>query len=132
MDLLTWTDNRALIATGSPFGGSVAQCNNAFSFPGIGLGLIASKAQRLTDNMLWMACETLSQCAPVGPNEPLLPPLGEARYVAYKIAVAIVNEARKEGIADIPNLISAEEIVTQTIWEPFYRDILPMQKKDDS
>ncbi len=120
--LLAWTENRALIATGSPFEG-VAQCNNAFSFPGVGLGLIAARARYLTDNMLWSACLALSGCTPKGANGPLLPPLSEAREVAYRVALAIIESARKEGIAGIKDNISAEEAIKNVLWEPYYRPI---------
>lgn len=125
--LMDWTNNQALIATGSPFGSEVAQCNNAFSFPGIGLGLIASRAKRLTDNMLWEACEALSRCAPQGGlHVPLLPALQEARHVAVHIAIAIVQAARAENIAQIDPSIPAEDAVKRMIWEPYYRPIRPM------
>lgn len=125
--LMAWTNNQALIATGSPFGSEVAQCNNAFSFPGIGLGLIASRAKFLTDNMLWEACQALSRCAPQGGfHVPLLPALQEARHVAVHIAIAIVEAARAENIAQIDPLIPAEDAVKRIIWEPYYRPIRPM------
>lgn len=124
-NLLKWTDGKALIATGSPFGDACAQCNNAFSFPGVGLGLIASRAKCLTDGMLWAACEALSRAAPVGPNAPLLPTLSEARAVAIKIAVAVINKAREEGHARLDANISAEDAVKKTLWEPYYREIRP-------
>jgi malate dehydrogenase (oxaloacetate-decarboxylating) len=124
--LLEWTNNKALIATGSPFGGDIAQCNNAFSFPGVGLGLIASRAKYLTDNMLWEACQALSSCAPHdGPHVQLLPRLQDARFVAIKIAEAIVEAARQEGVAQIDPDIPASEAVKNLIWEPYYRPIRP-------
>ncbi|HEV2524073.1 MAG TPA: oxaloacetate-decarboxylating malate dehydrogenase, partial [Gammaproteobacteria bacterium] len=122
-DLLKWTAGKALIATGSPFADTCAQCNNAFSFPGIGLGLIASRAKSLTDNMLWAACKTLSRAAPVGADAPLLPHLSEARSVAIKIAIAVVDKAREEGLARLDSNITSEEAVKQTLWEPYYREI---------
>lgn len=122
-DLLKWTAGKALIATGSPFGDTCAQCNNAFSFPGVGLGLIASRAKCLTDNMLWVACETLSWAAPVGADAPLLPHLSEARSVAIKIAIAVVDKAREEGLARLDSDITSEEAVKKTLWEPYYREI---------
>lgn len=123
-DLLRWTNGKALIATGSPFKDSgVAQCNNAFSFPGIGLGVVAGKIRVLTERMLWVACQTLSECAPKGPGQPLLPPLEEAPYVATKIAIALIEEARKEGLSGIPAHLSAEKAVDEMRWQPYYRPI---------
>ena len=71
-DIIAWTEGNALVATGSPFNPVVwkdkiypiAQCNNAFIFPGIGLGVIASGASRITDEMLMSASETLAQYSP--------------------------------------------------------------------
>ncbi|HQZ88398.1 MAG TPA: NAD-dependent malic enzyme [Gammaproteobacteria bacterium] len=124
-DLLKWTAGKALIATGSPFGDVCAQCNNAFSFPGIGLGLIASRAKSLTDSILWTACKTLSSAAPVGIDAPLLPHLSEARSVAIKIAIAVVDKAREEGLARLDSNITSEDAVKKTLWEPYYRTIRP-------
>lgn len=124
-DLITWTKGKALIATGSPFGQGIAQCNNAFSFPGIGLGLIASRAQRLTNNMLWAGCLALSECAPEGPNAPLLPVLKEARKAAIHIAKAIGHAAQLEGVSELPSSISIEKAIQETVWEPYYRAIRP-------
>ncbi|MFP1452022.1 malic enzyme-like NAD(P)-binding protein [Escherichia coli] len=72
-DIIAWTEGNALVATGSPFNPVVwkdkiypiAQCNNAFIFPGIGLGVIASGASRITDEMLMSASETLAQYSPL-------------------------------------------------------------------
>ena len=128
-DLLRWTNNRALIATGSPYGGIVAQCNNAFSFPGIGLGVIAARATRLTDNMLWVACQTLSQMAPKSMDGFLLPSLSEARTAAYRIAIALVNEAKREGVSLLDANMDAETAVQNIIWEPYYRPIRPRKSR---
>jgi len=133
-DLLAWTQGKALIATGSPFPDvefqgrrqRIAQCNNAFTFPGIGLGVIAVKAKYLSDNMLWAACKVLSEYAPVlkDPAAPILPPLTDARPIAREIAIAVAQQAQQEGVAqimeqDIPRLID------HLIWSPHY---LPLKK----
>jgi len=124
-DLLVWTGGKALIATGSPFNGQFAQCNNAFSFPGIGLGLVASKATRLTDSMLWEAVKTLCSCAPSEDNSPLLPELSQARDVAYKIALAVTKDACRSGFSKLP-IEDCEKAVQETLWEPYYRPIRPI------
>ncbi|HCQ3683399.1 TPA: NAD-dependent malic enzyme, partial [Escherichia coli] len=82
-DILRWTDGNALIATGSPFepvshGGKlypVAQCNNVYVFPGVGLGVMVSRATRVTDNMMMAASRTLASCSPLvrDGRGPLLP-----------------------------------------------------------
>lgn len=132
-DLLRWTNGRALIATGSPFGNECAQCNNAFSFPGVGLGLIASRAKFLTDNMLWEACLALSRYASnKGPQAFLLPTLMDAREVAQQIAVAIIEAARAENLAQVDANIPAIELVKNTLWEPYYRSIRPKASKNSN
>src|SRR5436190_23924501 len=75
-DLLNWTEGRALIATGSPFGQvdfkgekiPIAQCNNALIYPGIGLGVLVAQATRLSETMLWEACKALSSFASNAPD----------------------------------------------------------------
>ena len=72
-DLIRWTDGQVLVATGSPFAPVeykgkryvIAQCNNSFIFPGIGLGVIASGANRVTDAMLMSASRALADCSPL-------------------------------------------------------------------
>ncbi len=108
-DIFAWTNGKAFIATGSPFDPikhngeeiHVAQCNNALVFPGIGLGIIASAAQRLTEKMLWRACETLANCSPIlqDPKAPILPGIEFSRDVARKIAVAVAEQASADGVA---------------------------------
>ncbi len=98
-DLLAWTDGQALIATGSPFPEvhyndrwfRIAQSNNAFAFPGIGLGAVAVKAKHISDDMLWAATQALCQCSPVNQDKmaPLLPKLSEAKMVSVNIALAV-------------------------------------------
>jgi malate dehydrogenase (oxaloacetate-decarboxylating) len=129
-DLLQWTDGKAIIATGSPFPDAlyhgkwhrIAQSNNAFAFPGIGLGTIAVKAKHISDDMLWAATEALSLCSPVHQDKmaPLLPKLAEARAVSFSIALAVAKQARKEGLATIPETANLEAIIRRTAWEPQY------------
>src|SRR5207237_985409 len=88
-DLLTWTGGRALIATGSPFPPvpvgdrrvPISQCNNVYVFPGVGMGVIASGARRVTDGMFLAAARALAACAPAtgASGTPLLPPLEQIR-----------------------------------------------------
>src|SRR6185369_16938418 len=88
-DLIAWTDGRALIATGSPFAPvnhngrtiEIGQCNNSFIFPGVGLGVIASGASRVTDAMFTAAARILSEFSPAmsDPDGPLFPILEAVR-----------------------------------------------------
>jgi len=137
-DLLNWTQGQALIAAGSPFpvpvwqgkARPIAQCNNALVFPGIGLGVIAAKAQRVTDKMLWAACTALYRCAPIhqDADAPLLPAMENARGSAREIAIAVAKQAREEGVAGIALSADIEDCVDALIWEAEY---LLFRKSDD-
>jgi len=129
-DLIRWSDGRALVATGSPFepvpfGGrkiQVAQCNNIYIFPAMGLGVVASGARRVTEPMLLAAARTLAGNSPAlkDPSASLLPPLTELRNVAAEIACAVGMEAQKNGVAPT---ISEDELhrrVLDTQWTPVY------------
>ena len=108
-DLIRWTEGRALVATGSPFapvsyGGRtipIAQCNNIFIFPAMGLGVVASGARRVTDAMMLAAARALAENSPAlkDSSASLLPPLTDIRRVAAQIAIAVGLEAQKGGVA---------------------------------
>jgi len=129
-DLIRWTDGRALVATGSPFAPvnyagrkiPIAQCNNVYIFPAIGLGVVASRANRVTDQMMLAAARALAQNSPALKNSsaPLLPPLTELRRVAAEIAVAVGLQAEKEGVAAelVEDELHRQVIATQ--WTPGY------------
>ena len=129
-DLLAWTEGRALVATGSPFppvsyGGRsirIGQCNNAFIFPGVGLGIIASGASRVTDTMFSAAARVLSEFAPAltDPDAPLYPPLERVREISRKVALAVGAEAVRAGLSSLRNLESLESEVTDRMWTPRY------------
>jgi malate dehydrogenase (oxaloacetate-decarboxylating) len=136
VDLLTWTEGRALVATGSPFadvvlGGrvyQVAQCNNTYVFPGLGLGVIASGARRVTDEMLRAVALALAECAPAwrGSGDALLPPLRELPQVARAVALAVGMEAQRQGLAQRTTREELERRVDAHRWEPHY---LPMRAR---
>lgn len=129
-DLLEWTDGNALIATGSPFDPVVmegqtfpiAQCNNVYIFPALGLGAVASQARRVTDRMLRVAAGTLAKLAPTtqDPTAPLLPPVAELRGVAVEIAVAVGLEAQRTRHAPPTTAEELREKVRLTQWTPTY------------
>jgi len=112
VDLIRWTDGRALVATGSPFapvsyGGKkipIAQCNNVFIFPAMGLAVAAAGASRVTDMMFLAAARALAGDSPAlkDSSAALLPALTDIRRVAAEIAVAVGLAAQKDGVA--PNL----------------------------
>jgi malate dehydrogenase (oxaloacetate-decarboxylating) len=137
-DLLDWTSGRALIATGSPFPPSshegrlikIGQCNNAFIFPGVGLGVIASRARRVTDAMFSAAARVLSEFSPAldDPNEPLFPPLEGVREISHRVALAVGAEAIRSGLTAMsPD--SLERSVTDKMWTPHYVPLRRITRK---
>ena len=107
-DILVWTKGQAIVATGSPFPDVVlagkrypiAQCNNSYIFPGVGLGVISSNARRVTNEMLQQASSTLASLSPMlNGGETLLPPLSEIQNVSRKIALAVAKKAVEQGKA---------------------------------
>jgi malate dehydrogenase (oxaloacetate-decarboxylating) len=129
-ELIRWTDGRALVATGSPFApvtyGSrkipIAQCNNVYIFPAIGLGVVACSANRVTDPMMLAAARALAANSPALKNSSasLLPPLTELRRVAAEIAVAVGIQAQKEGVAPELDEDALRRQVIATQWTPAY------------
>jgi malate dehydrogenase (oxaloacetate-decarboxylating) len=129
-DLIAWTEGRALVATGSPFedveyGGRripIGQCNNAYIFPGVGLGVIAAQARRVTDAMFIAAARTLSDLAPVrrDPALALVPPLIEVRDVAKRVALAVGMQAQRDGVADALPEEELRSRIEATMWTPDY------------
>jgi malate dehydrogenase (oxaloacetate-decarboxylating) len=128
-DLLEWTDGRALVATGSPFAPvtyegrliQIGQCNNAFIFPGVGLGVIASGARRVTDAMFSAAARVLSEFSPVlnHPDGALFPSLSRVREISYRVALAVGTEALRAGLTTT-SIDSLESAVADKMWIPRY------------
>lgn len=129
-DLIRWTDGRALIATGSPFAPvsyngrtiPIAQCNNIYIFPAIGLGVVAARAHRVTDGMILAAGRTLGEQSPAlrDASASLLPGLANLRAVAAAIAVAVGLEAQRAGVAPKTTEEELRERVKATQWTPGY------------
>ena len=128
-ELLEWTNGRALIATGSPFPPvnhegrliRIGQCNNAFIFPGVGLGVIASGAVRVTDAMFSAAARVLSEFSPAlkQSDGPLFPSLEIVREVSYRVALAVGAEAVQAGLTST-SFDSLESAVANKMWFPQY------------
>jgi malate dehydrogenase (oxaloacetate-decarboxylating) len=126
-----WTDGKALIATGSPFAPItrdgveyiVAQCNNVYIFPAMGLAVTAAQATRVTDEMMRVAAATLGEASPAltDPNQPLLPAWSDAPDVAIQIAQAVAVQAVTEGVAPKRSSDELAERITQVHWHPDYR-----------
>lgn len=132
-DLLKWTDGKAVIATGSPFDPVeyngvthiIAQCNNSYIFPAMGLGIRASRARRVTDSMFMAAAFALKEASPAlkDPTASLLPSLTIIRDVGRSIARAVAQAAIEAEVADS---LTAEEIdqrIEETMWKPEYKSL---------
>ena len=129
-DLLRWTDGRAIVATGSPFppvsyGGRnipIAQCNNVYIFPAIGLGVVASRASRVTDSMILAAAHALGDSSPAlkDSTSPVLPALTDIRQVAAQIAWAVGWEAQQAGVAPRTTEEELRRRVVACQWAPAY------------
>nr|WP_290696148.1 NAD-dependent malic enzyme [Halomonas sp. UBA3074] len=130
-DVIRWTDGQALVATGSPFAPVVyngrtypiAQCNNAYIFPGIGLGVIAASANRVTDEMLMSASRALAREAPLVKEGKgaLLPPLGRIRDISKSIAFEVAAQAQQNGVALKTSGTTLRELIEKASWSPDYR-----------
>ena len=129
-DLDAWTEGRAVIATGSPFpplrrGGKqfrIDQNNNAYVYPGIGLGAIAVRARRISDGMFLAAANTIAAQSPTrrDPDANLLPPLIEIRKLSFQVALAVALQAQKEGCADALSEEQTAAAIKAKMWEPVY------------
>jgi malate dehydrogenase (oxaloacetate-decarboxylating) len=130
-DLTAWTEGRAVIGTGSPFppvlrnGRSFAvdQTNNAYVFPGIGLGVLAVRARRVTDGMFVAAAKVLADISPAArdAHAPLLPPVAQLREVAFSVAKAVAREARAEGQCEPFEDEELDGLIARKMWNPVYR-----------
>jgi malate dehydrogenase (oxaloacetate-decarboxylating) len=138
-DLTNWTEGRALIGTGTAFpsvkiGGReepIAQTNNSYIFPGLALGIVASKARRVTDTMIKAAAQELVRHLPTQKDKQasLLPPLAEARSLAALIGRAVGKQAIQDGQAQVGGEAALEREVQANIWEPIYA---PYERKQEA
>lgn len=130
-DIIAWTDGAALVATGSPFEPvmwkekiyPIAQCNNSYIFPGIGLGVLAASASRITDEMLMSASETLAMHSPlVNDGEGMvLPALKDIHKVSRAIAFAVGKMAQQQGVAIKTSADALQQAIDDNFWLPEYR-----------
>jgi malic enzyme len=130
VDILAWTDGRALIATGSPFPPvvidgverKIPQANNAYVFPGIGLGAIVSEARTLPESAFLVAARRLAELATpeMLASGALFPPIGDLRVVAREIAIAVVAHLGQLGVGRRfpPEAIAGA--VNAAMWSPEY------------
>ncbi|HQT47809.1 MAG TPA: NAD-dependent malic enzyme [Acidocella sp.] len=132
-DLMRWTDGKAIIGTGSPFkpvevnGRQVPidQTNNAYIFPGMGLGILASGARRVSGAMFMAAAKALAAKSPAlqDKNGRLLPPLEALRDVSLAVGIAVANQAFDDGLATVDETQPIEQRLRQMMWVPAYREL---------
>jgi malate dehydrogenase (oxaloacetate-decarboxylating) len=130
-DVMTWTEGRAVIGTGSPFPPllkhgayvRVDQTNNSYVFPGIGLAAIAVHARRISDGMLMAAARALADVSParLNPSANLLPPVSELRDVSLRVAQAVAMQARKDGLTESMDAGEMYQKIRDKMWTPVYR-----------
>ena len=132
VDLITWTDGRALIATGSPFSPvrygevdhHIAQANNALVFPGLGLAVAVCKASRVSNLMILASAQAVADMA-VGniPGAPLLPAVNQLRTVSAAVALSVCQAAEREGLAQV-ELQDPVQQVFASMWRPEYAQVV--------
>ncbi|PFS16137.1 NAD-dependent malic enzyme [Bacillus cereus] len=138
VDLIEWTEGRALVATGSPFEPVtyngvtyvIGQSNNALIFPGLGLGTIVVRASVMTDGMFAAAAEAVASMVDTSQlGAPILPEVEELRNISEMVAIEVAKVAVAEGVAR--ENLSDNDIkiaVKEAIWEPEYRQIKAVEK----
>jgi malate dehydrogenase (oxaloacetate-decarboxylating) len=127
-DLIEWTCGKAIIATGSPFKPvsykgklfSIAQCNNVYVFPGIGLGVLACGAKEVSDGMFFKAAEILSLYSPMlrVPEGGLFPPFENLPNISQQIALGVIEIAQTQKIASLYQ--KGEDLIDNIWWSPDY------------
>jgi malate dehydrogenase (oxaloacetate-decarboxylating) len=130
-DLLRWTDGRALVGTGSPFAPvevngkliRIAQVNNSYIFPGLALGILVSRARRVTNGMIMAAAKALAALSPALADKaaPLLPPIADARLVSLAVAESVGHQAIADQVADPAIAANLNEQLRAYMWEPVYQ-----------
>ena len=130
--VIEWTGGDAIIATGSPFEAvefegrrfPIAQCNNAYIFPGVGLGVLAVGARHVSEGMLMAASAALARSSPVvrGNGEALLPPLTDLAALSREIGFAIAKCAQEEQLAPVIDDETLLARIEANFWQPEYRE----------
>ncbi|MBE0339100.1 NAD-dependent malic enzyme [Paenibacillus sp. 23TSA30-6] len=130
-ELIRWTQGRALIATGSPFEPvtyegtvyEIGQSNNAFVFPGLGLGAIAVQAKTITEGMFTAAANAVAEMVDsTKPGSALLPSVNKLKEVSFAVALAVAKTAIQDGTASVkPDHI--EQSLRELMWKPNYQRV---------
>jgi len=128
-----WSGGRAIVATGSPFppvdfGGRrhrIGQGNNAFIFPGVGLGLWVGRVRRVTDTMFLDAARALASQVTVADTQQgaVYPELTRIRACSHAVACAVVRRAIAEGQSAVAGGAAVEDLVSRAMWFPDYREV---------
>jgi malate dehydrogenase (oxaloacetate-decarboxylating) len=132
-DLLEWTEGRALVATGSPFDPvvyqgttyTIGQANNALIFPGLGLGAIVARADRITDGLITASARAVADLTAADePGAPILPLVDDLADTSLVVAVAVARAAIRDKVAraDLAD-DQIEAAVRAATWRPRYRPI---------
>lgn len=129
-DLIAWSDGKAMIATGSPFDPVkyknkhhvIAQCNNSYIFPAMGLGILTAGAKHVSDKMFMAAAIELSKHAPIlsEPEGSLLPDLEHIRETAKDIGLAVAKQAVEDGVAPPCDDQELAQKLAENHWYPAY------------
>jgi malate dehydrogenase (oxaloacetate-decarboxylating) len=133
-DIITWTNGRALVATGSPYAAvnhrgihyEIGQANNALIFPGLGLGVIATRARRVTEGMLLAAARAVADLVDISTTgAPLLPRMADLRETSIAVATAVARAAEAEGVASAKLSSDLVGQMRALMWDPRYRPVKP-------
>jgi malate dehydrogenase (oxaloacetate-decarboxylating) len=145
-DINDWTHGKALIATGSPFPPvsyngkeyEIAECNNALVYPGIGLGCVLSRADRLTESMIVAAAHGLAELSPAleDPDKALLPDIQDVRKTSINVAMKVIQQCVKEKLNRVKDIPTEEEElkawIEEQMWKPEYRKLEKVKASDAS
>jgi malate dehydrogenase (oxaloacetate-decarboxylating) len=101
----------------------IAQVNNVYVFPGVGLGVVAVKARAVSDEMLTAAATAIGRLAAENLDGAILPPITQSRRVAVQVAVAVATTAVEQGLAESLTDSEIAERIERTSWSPVYRDL---------
>ncbi len=132
-DAIRWSEGRAIVATGSPFAPvqhngqtyRIGQCNNAYIFPGVGLGVCVAHARHVSDGMFLDAAKALAEqvTAEDLAQSAVFPRLSRIRECSHAVASAVIRRAVAEGHADAEALVKLDETVQRAMWFPEYLPI---------
>jgi malate dehydrogenase (oxaloacetate-decarboxylating) len=138
-DLFRWTEERAVVGTGSPFppvevNGKlirISQINNSYIFPGLALGILVSRATRVTNSMIMAATKALTSLSPARTDKSgaLLPPIADSRKTSLFVAEAVGQQAMTDGVADSVDTNAFADALRKYVWEPVY---VPYERIDSN